>query len=199
MRSSKKINHTSTVKNRSQKCGGDEGEMKTLQTLRDTVFPKYCRYLMNVTLDSANGNSSKNSSRTEIDILFISTCGIILIENKELNGTLEGSFADKEWKFTAEKKNGHLMVKNPVLQNREHMKILNSIFTLRKTLYQSIAVVPEHTRLKINGSCRKNEYLVQRNELIPLISNIMESEEDIWTRQEVNKMVEKILLMKRFR
>ena len=171
------------------KVRGDKGEMTTMSLLKETAFPKYCRYIMNVTAET----KTKPCRRTEIDILFVSTSGIIVIENKELNGTLQGSANDNEWKFTGLNKDRFVMVKNPVIQNREHIKVLNSIYALRKTYYHSVSVVPEDTKLKINGSFRKNEYLVHRNELISTVIKIMESEPDIWTNEEVNKIVEKIL------
>ena len=171
------------------KVRGDKGEMTTMSLLKETAFPKYCRYVMNVTAETR----TKPCRRTEIDILFVSTSGIIVIENKELNGTLQGSANDNEWKFTGLNKDRFVMVKNPIIQNREQIKVLNSICALKKTCYHSVSVVPENTQIKINGNFRKNEYLVHRNELIPTVIKIMKSEQDIWTNEEVNKIVETVI------
>ncbi|HJJ39442.1 MAG TPA: nuclease-related domain-containing protein [Methanocorpusculum sp.] len=183
------------VKKPMKKVRGDEGELKTLRLLQETVFPKYCRYVMNAVIHTeyTKPNGTVKKRRTEIDILFICTSGIIVIENKELHGILNGSGSEPQWRFTPKGKTNAVKIINPAAQNRDHITVLNSIYNVRKKLYHSIAVVPRYTQIKVKSGIRKNEHLIHRNELIPTIMKIMNTGEDIWTNEEVNNMIEKVL------
>ncbi len=60
---------------------------------------------------------------TEIDILIVSSHGILCIENKHVSGRITGQYRDKYWQQnkTYEKKRLY----NPLLQNEGHIKCLN--------------------------------------------------------------------------
>jgi hypothetical protein len=85
---------------------------------------------------------------TEIDRLLIAPWGVYCIEAKSFNSALEGKIDDSQW--TGKTGGSSTRVYNPVFQNFEHIRSLNSI--LRKIgkkplhMYNAV-VVPDSCRI----------------------------------------------------
>lgn len=69
---------------------------------------------------------SENGNSTEIDIVFITECGIYVIESKNYNGWIFGNLSGKYWTqtFSYATKNQFY---NPILQNVGHINALRHI------------------------------------------------------------------------
>lgn len=69
----------------------------------------------------------KYNNYTEIDNIYVSLCGIFIIETKAWSGSIEGGYYDKEWEIVLG--NGDIIHKqtNPFIQNERHVKFFNRV------------------------------------------------------------------------
>ncbi|GEM_PF-6530636 len=69
----------------------------------------------------------KYNNYTEIDNIYVSLCGIFIIETKAWSGNIEGGYYDKEWEIVLG--NGDIIHKqeNPFIQNDRHVKFFKRV------------------------------------------------------------------------
>ena len=69
----------------------------------------------------------KYNNYTEIDNIYVSLCGIFIIETKAWSGNIEGGYYDKEWEIVLG--NGDIIHRqpNPFIQNQRHVKFFERV------------------------------------------------------------------------
>jgi hypothetical protein len=81
---------------------------------------------------------------TEIDVLMIDQTGIYIFEAKNHSGTITGNWSED--KLTIRYKSGQEYVfDNPILQNSNHYKYLQSISSLKPYYFHNIVVLGQST------------------------------------------------------
>ena len=69
----------------------------------------------------------KYNHYTEIDNLYVSICGIFIIETKAWSGVIEGGYFDKEWEIILGDGDIIHPKKNPFIQNDRHVKFFERV------------------------------------------------------------------------
>lgn len=105
---------------------GKYGEYKTSTQLDKLFCKKYI--LFNLYLPKANDENKT----TEIDILMITNRMIYVIENKNYNGKIYGNEKQAYWYYYLGGKK--YKIYNPIMQNKTHIKALESIIENNKIL-----------------------------------------------------------------
>ncbi|WBW99153.1 nuclease-related domain-containing protein [Oceanirhabdus sp. W0125-5] len=96
---------------------GKMGEKSSYKVLKKICKKKGYKIFKNIRIPLYDGS-------TEIDLLIVASYGILVIENKNLSGSVFGNIQDKNWyqlKKSGEKKTFY----NPIMQNEGHIKCLN--------------------------------------------------------------------------
>lgn len=87
----------------------------TANSIDFRVIPSYKTY------------SYKLKKFADIDVLLLTEFGLYAIETKSYRSHIKGSYNDKMWKGNTYNKVTHLY--NPVFQNKEHIRSLNTVMT----------------------------------------------------------------------
>lgn len=87
-------------------------------------------------LPSYKTYSYKLKKNADIDLLLITECGVYAIEIKSFVSKIIGKYSDKMWKGISFK--NCTMVFNPVFQNKEHIRSLNTV--LRRNGYEALPI-----------------------------------------------------------
>ena len=157
---------------------GSIGERHTYRIL-DEHFHK-STILRNVYLEKKNGLS------TEIDLLAVTAQGILVVESKNLSGTIYGSEEQKQWtQFLPPKQK--FSFPNPVIQNETHIKALK--FTLNDfpdLIYFSIIVFSDRCTLKSSAVNAQNTYVIQRFDFDELVNKIRDEKETLSDGDQVD-------------
>lgn len=123
---------------------GNEGEVEIIQSLKEEGITNIFH---NLYIPLKGGNTS------EIDILCVSRKGIIVIESKNLSGTVSGSVKKKDWQRST--KTGKGLVKstfyNPIMQNQGHIWALMSALKLTEEYFKSVVVFSNRCDLKVES------------------------------------------------
>lgn len=122
---------------------GRYGEYLTYQKLKH-MEQEGAKFLFNVYVPKDNGET------TEIDVLMICRKGIFVLESKNYSGWIFGSEHQKNWYQTLPTRRGRSHKEqfyNPVMQNRSHIKHLQS-FLGEQVPMRSVIVFSERCTLK---------------------------------------------------
>ncbi|MBR4224275.1 MAG: NERD domain-containing protein [Oscillospiraceae bacterium] len=107
---------------------------------------------------------------TEIDLLFITDMGLLVIESKNYSGWIFGNEKDRYW--TASLPNG---VKNrffsPVLQNKGHISALRALLAEDIPIW-SVIVFSHRCELKKITVTSDDLYVVKRDDILTVIGDI---------------------------
>ena len=124
----------------------------------------------NVYLPKDNGETS------EVDVVFITTKGIFLIESKNYSGWIFGNENDRNWTATLQGgvKNQFY---NPIWQNKSHVRWMEKVVGESVPLY-SIIVFSERCELKSITLTSNEVAVIKRNELMPTIMAVWNSKPD---------------------
>lgn len=97
---------------------GEIGEQKVLHKLG--FLTQYGKFLTNLYIPKTDG------STTEVDIVYICTHGLFVIESKNYRGWIFGSQENKKWTQVIYSKGykNYYQFYNPILQNRTHIKCI---------------------------------------------------------------------------
>ncbi|MCM1988604.1 nuclease-related domain-containing protein [Oceanirhabdus seepicola] len=110
---------------------GKIGERTSYKVLKKICKKKGYKIFKNIRIPLYDGS-------TEIDLLIVTSYGILVIENKNLSGNVFGKIHDKNWyqiKRSGEKKNFY----NPIMQNEGHIKCLK--YNLLKMGINNVSVL----------------------------------------------------------
>lgn len=105
------------------KKAGNKGEKITYKLIKNIVKDYEVKLYKNLKIPLYD-------DFTEIDVLIVSSKGIICVENKHLSGIITGNKNTKYW--TQKKHNKCKKVYNPIMQNNGHIKCLTHHFKKSK-------------------------------------------------------------------
>ena len=105
----------------SPKSKGKEGERQVAKYLSNLPSKKYI-VLNNILLQN-------NYHSTQIDHIVFSVYGIFVIETKNYSGIIRGKENSENW--TKETYGNKFPFRNPILQNKAHIKALQRILSIR--------------------------------------------------------------------
>lgn len=122
---------------------GASQEMKISRLCDKALAPSYT--IANPYIETIHGET------TEIDILFLTTKGIFVIESKNYSGWIFGKETDHKFTQTLPQGKGRKSQSyqffNPILQNEHHIKVLKESL-LDKEIYHSVLVFSDACTLK---------------------------------------------------
>ena len=145
------------------------------------------KIIRNVYLPKDNGETS------EVDVVFITTKGIFLIESKNYSGWIFGNENDKNWTATL---NGGVKnhFYNPIWQNKTHVKWMENVVGESVPLY-SIIAFSERCELKDITVTSNEVAVIKRNELAQTIKDVWKNRPDCVHGGTIELITEKLQKM----
>jgi hypothetical protein len=110
----------------------NHGEVVLRKTLTEKLPSTSWHLLNNVTLPIANGT-------TQIDHVLVSRYGVFVIETKDYSGWIFGSSKSKRWMQITRR--GRYPFQNPIHQNYQHLKAVQSLLDFLPQEYITSLVV----------------------------------------------------------
>ncbi len=169
-----------------RKDTGKYGEYLTYNCLKKMEY-EGSRFLFNVYIPKENGETS------EIDVLMISHKGVFVFESKNYSGWIFGKENQKNWcqvlpSGKGRSKKEHFF--NPIMQNRSHIKYLESVIGNNIPSY-SVIVFSERCTLKDIQIESKDIHVTKRNNLNSVVNSICtQIESEILNQEEINSIYE---------
>lgn len=108
------------------------GERKVRDLIRRRLDPSVYREFSNVTVLDAFGET------TQIDHVYVSPFGVLVIETKHMGHWIHGSRNDRLWTQTIYR--NKVRFQNPLRQNHRHIKVLESVLGLPEEVFKSVVV-----------------------------------------------------------
>jgi hypothetical protein len=157
----------------------------------------YWEYHIYRTLEKIPGNKEilinlylpqwETVDQTEIDILFIHTSGIYIIESKDFGGWIYGNINDTNWTQSFSKYRKYSFY-NPIRQNYSHKKSLEKILPDYINKIKTMIVFSNRSTLK-NISHMNNETIIQRKNLK---ERIMKNPQEILSLSDIENITQKL-------
>lgn len=130
---------------------------------------------------------------TEVDLVFINSKGIFVIESKNYSGRIYGSSNSKFW-MQILKNNQRNKFYNPIFQNRIHINAIKNILKdVNENDIYSIVVFSERCNIDNVNVSSENVKVIKRNYLESTIKDIMHSNFVKFNDDEVNDLHNKLL------
>lgn len=148
---------------------GTFGEALTFFELEK--IPAYSNILTNVYLPTENGT-------TELDLVYLTTSGIYVIESKNFSGWIFGNEKSRNWTSVIYKTKHKFF--NPIWQNRKHVKYLKK--ALGDVHTHSIIVFSQRCELKKLEV--GNNIVIKRNHLRQVIKQDLSNQ--VYTQNEID-------------
>lgn len=140
-------------------------------------LPMYSKIMANLYIPTEDGT-------TEIDVLYISSSGIYVIESKNYSGWIFGDEKARNWTAVIYRTKNKFL--NPIWQNKKHIKYLSKV--LVDVQLRSLIVFSERCELKrVNV---KEDLVIKRGRLRKVI--LKESEKVIFSNQEIDAFYNKL-------
>lgn len=137
-----------------------------------------------------NAYIPKNDVFSEIDIIAVTTNGIIVIESKNYSGWIFGTDSHKNWTQTLPRSNKNSFY-NPVKQNQSHINTLANFLQLDTTYFINIVVFGDNCELK-SIKMEKYDACVIKNEKLPRVLGEIRSSANTLTDEQVAEVCGKI-------
>lgn len=128
---------------------------------------------------------------SEIDVMLIHEKGIFVIESKNYSGWIFGSAEQQKWTQCINK-NTKKQFYNPIKQNKTHISALSEYLKIDKEKIKSFIVFSERCELKKIPENTKEYVITKRDNLLKLIEKEIEEKENKFTKDEVDKIEEKL-------
>lgn len=161
----KKFKSTSYYKvtgNSYRKTRSDLGTWGEYLTFKEIEYleKEGAKFLFNLYIPKSDGTT------TEIDVLVITSSGILVCESKNYSGWIFGSEFQKYWMQTLPKgrKSHKTIFLNPIIQNKGHIKWLRTIVG-DATDIKSVIVFSERCTFKDLNMKSEDVYVIQRFEI----------------------------------
>ncbi len=160
---------------------GRRGEQLTRSELNLVkLFGRRGRILQNIYIPKDNGET------TEIDVVYITQKGIFVIESKNYSGWIFGNEMQRYW--TASLVNGTKnSFYNPILQNKMHIKWLDSFLNHEIPLF-SIIAFSERCELKKVTISSDDVHVIKRDRIYATIRSIWDSSPDVLSREKIKEL-----------
>lgn len=145
---------------------GRLGEFYTYKYLKS--LSGYKRYLFNLYLPKSNGET------TELDVILLHESGIYVFESKNYSGWIFGSESQQYWTQTLPAGRGRSQKNrfyNPVLQNKGHLKWLQTYLADQTLPFYSYIVFSDRCRLKNITLTSGKHYVVNRYNLFAAVQH----------------------------
>lgn len=178
----------------SPEASGRRGENKIYTEL--CTFSKYHEKLIkNIYIPT------KDDETTEIDLLYLTTKGIFVIESKNYSGYIFGHEKNKTWVSTlyagktplGQKKVEKNYFYNPIWQNKTHIKYLKEYLDLHKIPIFSLIVFSDHCEFKEVTVISPNTHVCHRSGIRQCIKNILEITHSCMTEADIKKIYSSLL------
>lgn len=132
---------------------------------------------------------TNNSKKTEIDVIYITTCGLFIIESKNFKGNIYGYDYNEKWiqYFNEDKKYNF---PNPIIQNNYHIDFLyNKLKLAKKEYFKSYIVFGEHAKLRaINLTKFFDVKVINTKDLIENIIDDIHNSPIVLSHEEIDKI-----------
>lgn len=163
---------------------GAEGEMKIASILKST--PGNGKILLNTYIPKINNHKEF----TEIDIIYINSSGIYVIESKNYSGVIVGGDGYSQWEQRLRGNNNKYRFYNPVRQNEGHIKHLqNLLYNVNKDAFHSLIVFSDHCKLEVHSYAD----VINRRELKEFIFSKLKSQPNVLTTENIDDIYIKLL------
>ena len=129
---------------------------------------------------------SKDSKKTEIDIILITAYGIFVIESKNCKGIINGKEIDYNWIINYYN-NGYRITNNFITQNNYHIKFLSEYLNKEINDFKSFIVLGKYAKSNIIYDKNKTT-IININELIEHLIDNMHNSETIYSHEEIDKI-----------
>ena len=142
------------------------------------------RILKNIYLPKDDGETS------EIDLLYITQKGIIVIESKNYSGWIFGNEKDQYWTQSLSNHSRNRFY-NPIRQNQTHIKWLR-LFLKNQIPMFSFIVFSERCTLKSVTVHSENVTVLNRDMLRGALKNIYKTSPDVLTKDEISEIYDSL-------
>lgn len=156
-----------------------ERELKLVQ-----LFGRKGKVLRNVYLPKENGETS------EIDVLFITQKGIFVFESKNYSGWIFGDEKNRSWTAMLPNKQKNSFY-NPIMQNRTHIKWLQSYIGNEIPLF-SIIVFSERCELKKITIQSDDVKVIKRDRTYATVRDYWDKNADVVTDEKIEELYQKL-------
>jgi len=167
---------------------GRYGEYLTYKYLKH-MESNGAKFLFNVYIPKGNGET------TEIDILMICPKGIFVFESKNYSGWIFGSENQKNWYQTLPAGRGRSHKEhfyNPIMQNRAHIKHLESLLGEQFPM-RSIIVFSDRCTLKSVQIKSNDISVINRYNVAPVVATICtQTPADILSESDITELYNKL-------
>lgn len=145
---------------------GRLGEYLTYNELKD-YEKSGARFLFNLYVPKENGETS------EIDVLMITSGGIMVLESKNYSGWIFGSENQQMWTQTlpAGKKSQKNSFYNPIRQNQTHIQYLQKYLDISVPM-ASVIVFSDRCTLKNVTFSPERVHVINRQDLLPTTASV---------------------------
>ena len=126
----------------------------------------------------------------EIDIIYINSSGIYVIESKNYSGVIVGGDGYSQWEQRLRGNNNKYRFYNPVRQNEGHIKHLqNLLYNINKDAFHSLIVFSDHCKLEVHSYAD----VINRRELKEFIFSKLKSQPNVLTTENIDDIYIKLL------
>lgn len=180
----KKVEIKTTKGKTSAEIKGTEGEMKIASILKS--IPGNGKILLNTYVPKINNHKEF----TEIDIIYINSSGIYVIESKNYSGIIVGSDEYTKWEQRLRGNNNKYRFYNPVRQNEGHIKHLqNLLYNVNKDAFHSLIVFSDHCKLEVHSYVD----VINRRDLKRFIVSKLKGQPNVLTTENIDDIYMKLL------
>lgn len=133
-------------------------------------------------LEIVVSNKAKHLTKTiQVDVLFITSKGIFVIESKHYSGSVSGTESDSNWKLRIGRKDYHFY--NPVTQNQTHINVLSRI--IPNTKFFSLIAFSNKCTLEYIDIHRQNVFVFNRHAMRDVLTDLLTTEPDVLPLQNI--------------
>ncbi|SFQ38390.1 Topoisomerase DNA binding C4 zinc finger [Lachnospiraceae bacterium XBB1006] len=173
------------------KAKGERGEARIVKDLDQIGYTEYEGYSLRNVYVPYNGKT------TEIDVLYITSKGIVVVESKNYSGYIFGSENQRQWtatlyagKYSSEKSHKYKFY-NPIWQNRTHIKALQEYLGGVKAF--SFIVFGTNCELKSITYNPENVCVCREDAFKKSIKNKFRGLDDIYDQTMVKELYNRLL------
>ena len=133
---------------------------------------------------------------TEIDIVMVSTHGVVVIESKNMAGWIFGKENDRQWTQTlpaGRGKSRKTHFYNPIRQNEGHIRHLAKLINIRVPCYFSMIVFSDGCTFKNLKVSKAQPKVFTRRSLNSKIKKVMDHNGEVLSQEEVERIYKLLL------
>lgn len=174
--------------NKSKSTRGLHFEKRVMNRLHSHFDPD--RVFYNLTMPGRKKNE------TQIDFVLLDRTGIYIIEAKDYSGTVTGSFDDIWWTKALTSRDGRTWIsrpKNPVFQNRGHMKAMKKFLKDDTIPVFSVTVISDKCDISQITGIHRGEYIFTIKEFSTKLNDLIDGKRKVLSDGRVDE-IKKVLM-----